>query len=151
MTNERSAPRCQQIVLIGLSGVGKSTVGAILAERLGWPLLDTDDLITAREGKTPAEIITSRGEPAFRDIERTVVQEAAQRVPAVIAIGGGAFQTAPSRRVLGERGLICYLDATPSEVARRLREAPQASERPLLAGEDIEARLQELDDERRHA
>jgi 3-dehydroquinate synthase len=143
--------RCQQIVLVGLSGVGKSTIGGILAERLGWPLLDTDDLITQREGKTPAEIITSRGEPAFRDIERLVVQEAAQRVPAVIATGGGAFQMAASRRVLGERGLICYLDATPVEIARRLREAPQASERPLLEGEDIEARLQELDDERRHS
>jgi len=151
VTSGSGTPRCQQIVLVGLSGVGKSTIGKILAERLGWPLLDTDDLVTEREGKTPAEIITSRGEPAFRDVERGVVHEAAQRVPAVIATGGGAFQMAASRRSLGERGLICYLDATPAEIARRLREAPQASERPLVDGDELEARLQELDDERRRA
>ncbi len=149
--DERPGPLCQQIVLVGLSGVGKSAIGKILSQRLGWPLSDTDDLVTQREGKTPAELITSRGEAPFRDIERAVVQEAAQRTPAIIATGGGAFQMAASRRVLGESGLICYLDATPSEIARRLREAPNASERPLLNGEDIEARLQELDDERRQA
>lgn len=151
MTSPQSESYCQQIVLVGLSGVGKSTVGAILARRLGWPLLDTDELVRQREGKTPAEIITTRGEPTFRDIERIVVQEAAQTVPAVIATGGGAFQLPASRRVLGERALICYLDATPAEIARRLTEAPAATERPLLEGEDIEARLQELDAERRQA
>lgn len=150
MTTASETP-CRQIVLVGLSGVGKSTVGAIVARRLGWPLLDTDDLVTQRHGGTPAEIITTKGEAAFREIERAVVHEAAQQVPAVIATGGGAFQLAVSRRTLGERGLICYLDATPAEVARRIREAPNASERPLLAGEDIEARLVELDQERRLA
>ena len=74
--------------------------------------------------------------------------EAAKRAPAVIATGGGAFLSARSRRTLGERGLICWLDATPGEIARRLRAAPHPSERPLL-GEDLEGRLQELDEERR--
>ena len=110
MSNEPAGTHCQQIVLVGLSGVGKSTIGKILARRLGWPLLDTDQLVREREGKTPAEIITSRGEPAFRDIERGVVHEASQRVPAVIATGGGAFQLAASRRSLGERGLIVRPD-----------------------------------------
>ena len=150
MTSQPEAV-CQQIVLVGLSGVGKSTVAAILARRLGWPLIDTDDLVTQREGKTPAELITTRGEPAFREIERVVVAEAVQHVPAVIATGGGAFQHPATRRVLGERALICYLDATAGEIARRLRTAPDPTERPLLEGEDIEARLQELDDERRQA
>ena len=140
----------RQIALVGLSGVGKSSVGAILADRLGWPLIDTDDLVTEAEGRTPAELITAEGEPAFRKIEERVVAEAARRVPAVIATGGGAFLSARSRRALGERGLICWLDATPTEIARRLREAVEASERPLLAG-DLEARLRELDDERRVA
>ncbi len=149
MTDTKPEALCQQIVLVGLSGVGKSTIGGILARRLGWPLLDTDDLVTQREGKTPAELITTRGEAAFRDIERMVVYEAAQRVPAIIATGGGAFQMASSRRALGERGLIYYLDATSSEIARRLRETPDATDRPLLEGEDIGARLEELDNERR--
>lgn len=140
----------QQIVLVGLSGVGKSTVGALLAQRLGWPLLDTDDLVRERHGETPAALITTRGETTFRALEREVVLDAARRTPAVIATGGGAFQHSESRRALGERALLVFLDATPGAIAARLRAAPVASERPLL-GDDIEARLQELDDERRHA
>ncbi len=136
------------VALMGVSGCGKTTFGKILAERLGWPLLDTDDLVRERDGSTPAEIITQRGEPAFRTIEASVVAEAARRMPAVIATGGGAFQRPESRAALGEHGLICYLDATPAEIARRLRAAPNASERPLLGGDgaDIEERLQLLDD-----
>ena len=143
------APR--QIALVGLPGVGKSAAGAVLAERLGWPLVDTDDLVAEREGSTPAELIAGRGEAAFRAIEERAVVEAARRVPAVIATGGGAFLSARSRRALGERGLICWLDATPGEIARRLRAAPAATERPLLGGGpgELEARLQQLDDERR--
>ena len=138
----------RQIVLLGLSGAGKSSVGAALAERLGWPLLDTDDLITEREGRTPAQLIVSGGEPAFRRIEERVVVEAARRAPAVIATGGGAFLSARSRRALGEQGFLCHLDATPQRIAERLLAAPGASERPLL-GADVEARLLELDAERR--
>ena len=146
--NGRADAPMQQIVLIGLSGVGKSSVGAILAERLGWPLIDTDDLVTELEGRSPAELITPRGEPDFRKIEERVVAEAARRTPAVISLGGGAFLSPRSRRALGERGLICWLDAAPAEIARRLREAPDSTERPLL-GEDLEGRLQQLSDERR--
>lgn len=139
-----------QIVLVGLSGVGKSSTGAVLADRLGWPLIDTDDLVTQSEGRSPAELITGEGERAFRRIEERVVAEAVKRTPAVIATGGGAFMSARSRRVLGERALLCWLDATPTEIARRVRDAVDGSERPLLAG-DLEARLQELDEERRVA
>lgn len=138
----------QQIVLVGLSGVGKSSVGAVLAERLGWPLLDTDDLVTEREGRTPAQLITAGGEAAFRKMEERVVVEAARTVPAVIATGGGAILSARSRRSLGERGFLCYLDATSHKIAERLKGSPHASERPLLRG-NIERRLAELDGERR--
>ncbi len=144
----REPRRARQIVLVGLSGVGKSSVGAELAARLGWPLLDTDDLVRARTGQTPAQLITGRGEPAFREIESSVVAEAATHEPAVIATGGGAFQAAANRRALGERGLICYLQAPPAEIARRLRADPGGSDRPLLAG-DLEDRLRELEWERR--
>ncbi|MSQ41822.1 MAG: 3-dehydroquinate synthase [Dehalococcoidia bacterium] len=143
-----SRPAAQQIVLVGLSGVGKSTVGRALAERLGWPLIDTDDAVTRREGKTPAQLITERGETAFRQLEERAVAEAVRTAPAVIATGGGAFMSARSRRALGERGLICYLDATPGEIARRVQGAPDAQERPLL-GRELQSRLYELDDERR--
>ena len=138
----------RQIVLVGLSGVGKSSVGRELAERLGWPLVDTDDLVRERSGQTPAQFIVAKGEPAFRDIEAQAVIEAVKRESAVIATGGGAFQRPANRRALAERGLVCFLDAPPAEIARRLRAAPEASDRPLL-GDDVEARLGELDGERR--
>ncbi|MFA7249765.1 MAG: 3-dehydroquinate synthase [Dehalococcoidia bacterium] len=137
----------RQIVLVGLSGVGKTTVGRALAERLAWPFLDTDDLVLAREQKTAADLIIERGEPAFRRIEEEVVAEAAGQSPAVIATGGGVMLSARNRRALGERGFICYLDATPGEIARRL---PSEGEpvRPLVDG-DLERRLRELDADRR--
>lgn len=148
MSKEQATGSSQQIVLVGLSGVGKSSVGRVLAERLGWPLFDTDHLIAEHEGATAAELITAQGEAAFRRIEERVVTEIARRAPAVIATGGGAFLSPTARRALGERGLIYYLDATPTEIAQRIRSAPDAEERPLL-GEDLEGRLDELDAERR--
>jgi 3-dehydroquinate synthase len=138
----------QQIVLIGLSGVGKSTVGRLLADRLNWTFIDTDEVVAENEGLTPAQLIVERGEGAFRQLESAVVAEASKRTPAVIAIGGGAFMSGANRRALGERGLICYLDATPPEISRRIRDSAGGVERPLL-GEDLEARLYELDRERR--
>ncbi len=141
----RTAP--QQIVLVGLSGVGKTTVGGALAARLGWSFLDTDEIVHKREGRTAAEIIVERGEPEFRRIEELAVMEAAKQVPAVIATGGGAILSAGNRRNLGERGFIVYLDATPSEIARRLPSEGQP-ERPLTDA-DPERRLRELDGDRR--
>ena len=149
-SSRRGDGATQQIVLIGLSGVGKSSTGLVLANRLGWPLIDSDDMVTAKEGRTPAELIGGSGEAEFRRIEERAVAEAVAQTPAVIATGGGAFQSARSRRALGERGLICWLDATPTEIARRLQDAPDASERPLL-GNDLEERLRGLDAERRVA
>ncbi|RLT39581.1 MAG: 3-dehydroquinate synthase [Chloroflexi bacterium] len=137
----------QQIVLVGLSGVGKTTIGRALAERLGWPFLDTDELVQQREGRTAAAIIVERGEAEFRRVEELVVMEAAKQSPAVIATGGGVILSHGNRRVLGERGFICYLDATPSEIARRLP-TEGGPDRPLTDA-DPERRLRELDGERR--
>lgn len=143
-----SGPSPRQIVLVGLSGVGKTSVGRLLAERLGWPFLDTDELVTAREGKHPAELIPERGEAAFRAIEAEVVAEAARQVPAVIATGGGAFQRPDNRVALGEHGFICYLDATAPEIARRLAADADGAVRPLVQDDPV-TRLEELSEERR--
>jgi len=140
----------RKIVLIGLSGAGKSTVGRTLADRLGWAFVDTDDLITEREGKTPADLLTERGEPAFREVEAKVVAEAARRESVVIATGGGAFQRPENRTALGTQGFVCFLDATTSEIARRLQEDTSGQPRPLL-GDDLPGRLEELSAERRPA
>ena len=141
-----SAPT--QIVLVGLSGSGKSSIGRLIAERLNWRFIDTDDAVTEREGATPAELIVDRGEAAFRTIEEAIVAEAAVAEHTVIATGGGAFLSARNREALGAHGLICYLDATASALARRLSEVGEETVRPLL-GEDPESRLVELDAERR--
>ena len=144
----KSAPP-QQIVLVGLSGVGKTTIGQALAERLGWPFLDTDDLVLKREGRTAAALIIERGEPEFRRVEEMIVAEAAKQTPAVIATGGGVILSPGNRRALGERGFIVYLDATPSEIARRLPKDGQPV-RPLVDG-DLERRLRDLDGDRRQS
>jgi shikimate kinase/3-dehydroquinate synthase len=138
----------QQIVLVGLSGSGKSTVGRELSERLGWTLIDTDDVIKERAGKTPAELITEDGEQKFRELESAVIEEVVKRTPSVIATGGGAFIAGRNRRALGESGYICYLDATPPELARRLHQQATYQQRPLL-GDDLEDGLYQLDRERR--
>ena len=80
----------QRIALIGFMGAGKTTVGAILAARLGWDFVDTDALIEVRAGAPVAAIFRERGEQAFRDLEADVLAELAQRQRAVIATGGGA-------------------------------------------------------------
>ena len=114
MTAAASAPQApRQIVLVGLSGVGKSAAGRALAQRLGWEYVDTDDLVTAREGKTPADIITARGEPAFRDIEARVVVEAARRESVVIATGGGAFQRGAQALIASKRACLQHHQAWP--------------------------------------
>ena len=87
----------QQIVLVGLSGSGKSTVGRELSERLGWTLIDTDDVIEERAGQTPAELITADGERKFRDLESAVIEEVVKRTPSVIATTKDTPESAASR------------------------------------------------------
>jgi shikimate kinase/3-dehydroquinate synthase len=137
-----------QIVLAGLSGAGKSSIGRLIADRLNWRFVDTDEVVLEREGATPADLIVSRGERAFRETEEAVVAEVAAGDHLVVATGGGALLIGRNRAALGAKGLLCYLDATSGEIARRLRASDDGVVRPLL-GEDIEARLRELDDERR--
>ncbi len=79
----------RSIALLGLSGVGKSTVARLLAERLGWAVVDTDALIVAAEGRPIADIFANDGEARFRDLEAAALAEALKRVPAIVATGGG--------------------------------------------------------------
>jgi shikimate kinase len=130
------------IVLVGLSGSGKSTVGVLLARRLGRPFVDTDALIEAEAGESIPRIFAGRGEPAFREIERRAVERAVAGPPAVIATGGGAPVDADNRAALWTGNLVVWLDAPVEELARRLGE--QGSGRPLLAAGGPLARLREL-------
>lgn len=128
----------EAIVLVGLSGSGKSSVGRQVASRLGRPFLDLDDAISRRTGRTPARLIETQGEAAFRAVEAAEVQ-AAVRVPdVVIATGGGAVIDPVSRWTLWGAGLSVWLDGPDERLVSRVRR--HAETRPLLSG-DASARL----------
>jgi shikimate kinase len=133
------------IVLVGPMGVGKSTVGQLLAERLGAGYRDTDDDIVAAQGRTIAEIFVEEGEPAFRAIEKQAVREALAGHDGVLALGGGAVLDPDTRALLaGQR--VVYLSMDVEEAVKR---TGLNAARPLLA---INPRKQwrELMEARRH-
>jgi shikimate kinase len=133
------------VVLVGPMGVGKSTVGRLLAERLGVSYRDTDEDIVAAQGRTIAEIFVDEGEAAFRAIEKAAVRAALAEHDGVVALGGGAVLDADTRALLAGRQVV-YLSMDVEEAVRRtgLNVA-----RPLLA---VNPRKQwrELMEARRH-
>jgi shikimate kinase/3-dehydroquinate synthase len=126
----------EAIVLVGLSGSGKSTVAAAVAERTGRPLVDLDQDITDRLGASPARIIETRGEAAFRADEAAAVKLACAVDGAVIATGGGAVVDPLNRWALWRAGVVVWLDAPDEVLLARL--AAHAETRPLLAGDAAE-------------
>ncbi|MFI1732458.1 shikimate kinase [Streptomyces acidicola] len=133
------------IVLVGPMGVGKSTVGQLLAERLGVGYRDTDDDIVAEQGRTIADIFVDEGEPAFRAIEKRAVRTALAEHAGVLALGGGSILDADTRAALV--GLqVVYLSMDVEEAVRR---TGLNTARPLLA---VNPRRQwrELMEARRH-
>ena len=121
------------IVLIGLSGSGKSTVARRLAERLGWSSIDTDLLIEAEAGCAITEIFATQGEDAFRRVEADVISRAVSGDHQVIATGGGAILLQENRALLWRRGFVVYLQTSPDTLVARLA-AHGADDRPLLRG-----------------
>ena len=121
-----------------MPGSGKSTVGKLLAERLGRSFLDTDELLVQRAGKTPAELIRAEGEPAFRDLESAVIrEEAAPMTGCIIATGGGAILRDENIKELKRNGRIWFLD-------RPLEEIVPTDDRPLSGNRaQLEARYRE--------
>ncbi|MFN8502788.1 shikimate kinase [Kouleothrix sp.] len=131
----------QIIALVGLSGAGKSSVGRLLAERLGWPLLDTDALIAEAAGRGVPQIFAEDGEARFRDLEAAALRAALGRAPAIVATGGGIVLRAENRALLRERAFCVWLDAPVAALVARLRAHDE--QRPLLEG-DMAARLAAL-------
>ena len=109
------------LILIGMPGAGKSTVGVVLAKRLGYDFLDTDVLIQARQGRRLQEIIDSDGLAAFRQIEETALLSLDCR-RTVIATGGSAVYSEAGMTALKKHGTIVYLDLPLEELALRVRD-----------------------------
>lgn len=133
-----------QLILIGLPGSGKSTVGRQLARRLALPFADSDHEIEHRLGCSISAFFEREGEQAFRDLEEQVIAELAGK-PGVLATGGGAVLRPANRQRLREGGHVIYLRSTPEDVYRRLR---HDQKRPLLQVEDPQARLRGLFEQR---
>jgi shikimate kinase len=127
--NDRERP----IVLIGFMGTGKTTVGRLLAGRLGWRFVDLDRAIEEQAGVSIPEIFRTRGEPAFRQLEAEALERALGEGDGktVLATGGGAACREPNLTMMLTRGQVVGLAVTPEEALRR---AGPASGRPMLDG-----------------
>ncbi|HOC31416.1 MAG TPA: shikimate kinase [Armatimonadota bacterium] len=121
------------IALIGMMGSGKSSVGRLLAERLGWEFIDTDAMIVDGAGKSIAGIFADEGEKAFRDLEVQAIASAAGREHCIIATGGGAVLRPENREALWRRCRVVWLKVSPDEAVAR---AANGDRRPLLESPD---------------
>jgi shikimate kinase len=122
-----------RILLVGMMGSGKSTVGRLLAHRLGWAYRDSDADVEAATGRTVPEIFERDGEPAFRRAEAEALARACQLdTPVVVSAAGGSVLAPDNRRLLAQSGLVVWLRARPETNARRVGDG---AGRPLL-GDD---------------
>ena len=135
----------RHIILAGLPGAGKSTVGRLAASLLDTQFVDFDRAIEQRAGKPVARIFAEDGESAFRALESEVGMELLRGEPAVLAPGGGYFTDDARRRAALAAGYAIYLETSPSVAARRLK---GVEVRPLLAGFDPVLRLRQLLEQR---
>ena len=134
------------IVLMGFMGTGKTTVGKLLAARLGLEFLDMDLLIEERAAKPISRIFAEEGEPHFRKLERDLVQELARRSGLVIGCGGGVVLNPDNVTDYSRSGLIVCLTATPEVIFER---TARERHRPLLEEQNRMQRIVDLLDKRR--
>lgn len=131
----------RSLVLVGLMGAGKSTVGRRLAQTLGLPFRDADHEIEAAAGMAIPDIFAIHGEEYFRDGERRVIARLLQEGPMVLATGGGAFMNEETRQGIAEHGISIWLRADLDVLMRRVR---KRATRPLLQNPDPEGTMRRL-------
>jgi shikimate kinase len=137
--------RERTIALVGLMGVGKSTIGRRLAQALELPFRDADQEIEKAAGSTISEIFAAHGEEEFRAGERRVIARLLQEGPHVLATGGGAFMSPATRALIKQKATSVWLKADLDVMVRRVS---RRDTRPLLAGRDPREVLHKLMDER---
>tara|TARA_E500000331_G_C17236685_1_gene705151 strand:+ start:1336 stop:1851 length:516 start_codon:yes stop_codon:yes gene_type:complete len=137
----------ENIVLIGLMGAGKTTVGKKLAHRIGWSFVDTDQLVEKRCGTTISVIFEVEGEKGFRAREQKIIEEVMNKRKQVIASGGGAPIELKNRKAL-EKGFVVYLFVEPLSIWKRLK---TDDSRPILrSSRDLKKTIEKLFNDRDH-
>jgi shikimate kinase len=149
-TTARTLKGIDRVVLTGFMGSGKSTLGAMLAEQLGWRFLDLDSEIERREGRTVAGIFAESGEAQFRKLESAALATLLGRRRVVLALGGGAPEELGNRLLLEQtpRTAVVYLAAPFADLIERCQKQPGAAERPVLA--DLSAAERRFKARQRH-
>jgi shikimate kinase len=135
----------RNIVLTGFMATGKTSVGRLLAARLGYDFVDLDTWIEAEAGMTVPQIFATHGEPAFREVEARMVQRAAGRTGCVVATGGGAILNPGNLDALRRSGTVVALTATPETILSRIG---SVEDRPMLRGGEKRDRVRLLLKER---
>lgn len=131
----------RSIVLIGMMGAGKSSIGRRLAARLGIPFSDADAEIEEAAGMSVADIFQAHGEPSFRSGEARVIARLLENGPQVLATGGGSFMNPETRARIHEKGISVWLKADVEVLLRRVR---RRNDRPLLRNDDPSMTLTNL-------
>ncbi len=139
-----------RIVLIGYRCTGKTSVGKRLAERLGTPFYDTDELIQSEAGKTIREMVDTEGWDAFRARERAIIEQLPLSADAVIAAGGGAVMDAANRKALKEKAICVWLMADVKTICERMRnDTASNAQRPPLSSNGLEEETAKILEARR--
>ena len=120
----------KHIILVGMMGCGKSTVAPLVAAALKRPVIEVDALIEKHEGMPIGEIFIAKGEAYFRRVESDMITQLLSQPPAVLSLGGGAFQWDATRGLLLAHTVVFYLSATHEVLSARLQST--TAERPLL-------------------
>ncbi len=137
----------ENIILTGFMATGKTVVGKLLAGQLGYEFVDTDDIIVERTQMSVSDIFKTKGEAAFRKIESKVAKELSEKEGLVISTGGGLMLDPANAAVLGRRGRVFCLVATPEEILNRVL-VDGSVKRPLLDDPDPMQRIVEMMEQR---